>query len=445
MGGNFLITLNPENIAFSAISIVDEVGKVFFYQNRVFRAIYSEERAEFYSDLLSKTWIKEVFDAGLIKTRICEDIRLENVPLILEHEKIPFETHPAEHSSYMHWLAAKRLIDVNLALSRYGYILKDGHPWNVMFQKGNARYIDLGSIIKAEKVSPAWFEEFRKYFCVPIWIASTRWKRFALEYRRQHSVGFGLALSELFFLKKLLFRPLDRMIKHADDPFHFFSELNNWLDRHEPVNDDKDYWADYMQSHGAEDPLFPETAKQIFVYDVLAGEKPGKVLDCAANKGYYAKMAARLGASVAAFDYEEFCVDACLNLAQTDDLDITPVFMDFKLPTPNYGIGLLGGSAFGRFQSDIVLALGIAHHLCITQRLPVKTFCDICLKYAKKGVVLEYVDPTDKHVVSWNISIPKDYSLEKFIEYFLHEFPKIKQSERITEGGLCRNFVYFSR
>lgn len=439
-----MIILNEEDVTFSPVSIVDEAGKVFFYNDRVFRAIYSKELADLYVALLSKEWIKEIFDSGLIKTWICEDIKLEGAQLVLEHQKIPFETYPSECTSYMHWLAAKAMINVNLKLTKHGYILKDSHPWNLMFYKGDSKYIDFGSIIRTKEVSYSWLHEFIRYFGVPIWLASTKWKRFALEYRRQHLVGFGLEFFELSLLKKLLFRPLNKIFfGYASTPNTFFSELDKWLDKHKPVNTNKEYWADYMQSHNAEDPLLPKTIKQRFVYDVLNQEKPKKVLDCAANKGYYAEMAARLGASVAAFDYEEFCVDACQKLAQTKDLDITPVVMDFKLPTPNYGIGLCGGSAFDRFQSDIVLALGLAHHLCITQGLPVKAFCDICLRYANKGVLLEYVDPSDKHVMSWNMPIPRDYSLEGFIKYFHSRFPKIKQGEKITDDGICRIFIYF--
>lgn len=439
-----MVILKEEDIAYSPVSIVDDVGKVFFYNDRVLRAISSEGTADLYNGMLKEKWISEIFDSGLVKTQICENLELTGISLILEHEKISFETHPAEWTSYMHWLAAKTIVNVCLKLSEHDFALKDGHPWNLMYHKGRPYYIDFGSITRTTEVSYGWLHEFIRYFVVPVWLSSTKWKRFALEYRRQHLVGFGLEFFELSLLKKFLFRPLDKIfIKYTKTPYIFFSKLDKWLDKHKPINTDKESWADYIQSHEAEDPLLPKTIKQKFVYDVLSQERPKKVLDCAANKGYYAEMAARISAAVIAFDYEEFCVDTCLKLAQAKNLDITPVVMDFKLPTPNYGIGLCGGSAFERFQSDIVLALGLAHHLCITQSLPVKVFCDICLKYAKKGVILEYVDPSDKHVMSWNKPIPRDYSLEGFIKYFSYKFPKMKQTERITDDGICRTIIYF--
>jgi hypothetical protein len=209
------------------------------------------------------------------------------------------------------------------------------------------------------------------------------------------------------------------------------------------VESKKEKWANYPQSHMAENVLSPRTVKQEFVFNVLARERPEKVLDCAANKGFYSEMAAALGAAVISFDYEEFCVDRCLTLAQINSMDITPAIMDFTLPTPNYGRGLMGKDAFQRFQVDISLALGLVHHICIGQGLPVKLFCDICMNYAKKGIVFQYVDPQDKHVRLWNKPIPKDYSIGEICKYFAARFPLIERSETLTHNGLCRTWFYF--
>jgi len=155
-------------------------------------------------------------------------------------------------------------------------------------------------------------------------------------------------------------------------------------------------------------------------------------------------MAVKLGASVAAFDYEEHCIDACLSLSQRECLDITPVIMNFSLPTGNHGLCLMGDDAFTRFNSDIVLALGLMHHLCIRQNLPVNLFCDSCMKYANKGIIVEYVDPLDRHVRNWNQQIPANYSLD-YITYCFHDKFKLADSTPwITDNGLRRIILYYS-
>lgn len=441
-----MLRVKVEDLKFASTSLVDPIGRVFYLGDRVLRAVFDRDAAGRFTDILGSSWSGELFEKGLVKTWVCNDVEIDSVPLILEHQRFPYEIHPAEQTDVMFWLAAKRVVGLGKTLSKYGYTLKDGHPWNVMFHKGEPYYIDFGSIIKSEQVIASWFSEFIRYFGVPIWLASTRkWRKFSREYRRQHIVGFGIALFESRLMNSIALRTLNKISKFSKKPQVFFEELDNWLNRHKPLSADKEYWAGYDQSHDSNDTVLPKTIKQKFVYKVLSEEKPHKVLDCAANKGFYSEMAARLGASVAAFDYEELCVDTIHVLARDKGLDITPALMDFKLPTPPYGIGLCGGSSYERFQADIVLALGLVHHLCISQSLPVRTFCDLTSQYAKNGVILEYVDPTDKHVNAWNKPIPAEYSLEGFIKHFSHKFPKIKKNQEMKQDGVFRTFLYLSK
>jgi hypothetical protein len=443
MGDFLLKILKPSDVDFSKSSMVDIAGKVFFYKDRVFRAIYSEQFARIYSELLSGDWINQAFQAGLVKTWISNDFSMESAYLTLEHEYIPFETHPAECTSYMHWLSAKTMMQVNLELVKHGFLLKDAHPWNLMFKTGHPKFIDFGSVIKTEQLPRGWIDEFRKYFGVPIWLSSHNWSDFSLEYRRQHATGFGLKLFEKDLFKKIIFRPLSKLNKYSSDSEKVFSRINAWLEKHKPADVKQEKWAVYPQFELSNDPLTPVTPKQKFVFEILSENKPKKVLDSASNKGYYSEMAARLGSHVIAFDYEEYCVNECLGLAQAKRLNITPVIMDFRLPTPPYGFGLFYGSAYDRFKSDVVLALGLAHHMCITQRLPVNVFCEICMAYADEGIIFEYVDPTDKHVSKWQLPIPINYSLKGFKTFISKKFPNAVYSDKITDDGTCRTMAYF--
>jgi len=437
--------VNPAAVSFAKVSMFDPSGRVFTYQDRIFRAIYDEGFAALCHNVLDSHWMGNVFEAGMIKTWVCEDISLAGAFLTLEHEKLPFDLHPSENTAYMHWLAAKALVATARELAKNGYQLKDAHPWNIMYSRGFPRFIDFGSLTPGSAVLDFWLDEFKKYFAVPIWLASSnRWHRLALDYRREHTHGFGLRLLGADgFLHNAMMRGLNGARRSTASPGHFFASVDEWLDHHAPVKALHGAWTNYEQAHAA-GPSNPQTAKQKFVYDILRRERPKKVLDCAANKGFFSVMAAQLGASVASFDYEESLVDACLQLAQRERLDITPAMMDFKAPTAGYGVGLCGDDALGRFQSDIVLALGLMHHLCIVQNLPVVAFCGICMKYAAKGVILEYVDPADVHVKGWNRAVPDGYSLENICRIFREKFSKVEKSELLSDDGICRYLLYFS-
>lgn len=438
-----MINLRPEQVVFSPVSVVDDAGKVFFFHGRVFRAIYSEQLAKLYSNLLEQSWLSEIFERGLIKTWVPSDITLFDAYLVLEHEAIPYETHPAESTNQMHWLAAKTTIDINLSLAAYGYTLKDAHPWNVMFQKGRAIFIDFGSIVRAEKVTIGWLEEFKIYFGAPVWLASTKWNAYALEYRRQHNFGFGIKLFKSRAINWSLLRNVNRAGRYLDSPVRFFENLREWLENHKPTKSRKEYWSGYNQRGAGAEAGEKRPIKHTFVYEVLSTKRPAKVLDLAANKGHFSEIAARLGADVLSSDYEEFCVDECLDLAVKKQLNITPAMLNFSWPTPSFGLGLSGRDSYERFRSDIVLAVGIIHHVCIAQHIPVEVFCNICMRYAEKGVVLEYVDSSDIHVASWNKAIPPDYSLHSIANYMKRKFPNLTLSNPINHGGLNRMMVFY--
>lgn len=440
------IRLREEDIDYAKISIIDDAGRVFFYNDRVFRAILSDEAVDLFREILESPWIDSLFLNGLVRTWVCRDVEISGVPLILEHQKYPVFLQPSEYSSIMFWQAAKSAVAVNKELSRYGYGLKDAHPWNIMWFRGIPFHVDFGSIIKTETVSTQWYDLFQKYFAIPVWLSHTKkWKRFSREYRRENTFGFGLELFNTRILKYVATGLLNALTKYSHQPDRFFNELDHWLDRHKPCSAAKEYWAVYNQNHDVENPLLPKTAKHQFVYRVLEEERPKSVLDCASNKGFYSEMAARLGASVSAFDREEYCVDVCVDLAKKEALDITPALMDFRFPTPGYGFALRGETAFERFKSDIVLALGLVHHVCIDQGYPVSLFCETIEKYATKGVIFEFVDPADKYVASWNKKIPGDYCLDQFLNLFSRTFSNVEKQQLFNEDGVLRTFLYLRK
>ena len=88
------------------------------------------------------------------------------------------------------------------------------------------------------------------------------------------------------------------------DPVTFLRQLDKWLDEHEPKKTSSN-WPKYTQYEKIQNTLDQVLPKQKFVLEVLRKEKPLTVIDCAANKGYYSKMAALLGASVASFNNDE--------------------------------------------------------------------------------------------------------------------------------------------
>jgi hypothetical protein len=419
--------------------LYDRAGRVWITEGEVFRIVEDDTKVKEYKEILNSNYVEKLFSSGLVFTEIKEENDRE---LILQHKKIPFILHPCEYSNEMFWRAASMLLHLNLKLSENGFLLHDAHPYNISYDGNSPIFYDFTSIKKSNSISNNWVEEFYSYFIVPIWLASYSKKtyHFSREYRKEHINGFGLKLFKSKYIKKIIFRKFKTLYKYQNEPQKLLIILLDWVEKHRPISKEPEYWSNYYNTHNL-DFKIPVTIKQKFVHHILSEQKPEKVLDLASNKGYYSKMASYLGASVIAFDYEEEIVNH-LVFSKELNKNITPVFMDFKFPTPGLGTGLLWQDSFYRFKSNIVLALGLIHHICISQEVPVYLFCETCKKYAIDGIILEFVDPQDKHVKAWNRKIPRDYSIESIEKFMKNKFINCRKSET-SENGIKRTFLFF--
>lgn len=424
-------------IEYEEQSVIDD-SKIFYLNNKVLRAIFDNRKAVLYRKLLDEGLLNEAFNTGLVRTKI-SDLSLENCPLIIEHDRIDFFLHPQEMTDLMFWEAAIAMTQLCKNLAKQNLILTDAHPWNVTFHKGKPVFFDFGSLEFGNKYSQEWLNEFYTYFAVPLWLSHSKWNHLSIDYRRQHLKGFGLSLTSYTLIKKIFFKRYWSLIKQKDNIILFLDELEQWVQSKKPKKV-KGYWDKYEQAHNNSFDN-PQTVKQHFVFEILKNFQPVKVLDLASNKGFYALMAEHLGANVVGFDYEPFSVDEGRKIALGKN--ITMCQMDFTMPTPQYGWGLTGPDSFKRFKSNIVLALGLIHHVCLNQRFPVKLFCDTCSKYAIDGVILEFVYPEDEHVTAWNKTIPKDYNVHSIKKYFGKYFVACQESALLTDNNLKRQFFYF--
>lgn len=422
--------------------LYDTSGRIWINGNNVYRIIEDKESIENYKHLLKSPNIDKLFSCGLIETWIKEEL-LEKRVFILEHKRIPFILHPSEYTNQMFWKAACMFVEVNSLLWSEGFLTHDSHPWNISYDGSKPVFYDFGSIKKTNVVSDAWLNEFYAGFLVPIWLSNYSHKtfKFSKEYRREHAKGFALELFNSTKLKKTLFRKIRSFYKFRNNPERLFKELLKWLHAHEPLKVKPEYWSEYYKNSGL-DYTRPENIKQKFVNKILQENKPSKVLDLASNKGYFAKMAAAHGAEVMAFDYEEEVVNTFISSENPMNM-ITPAHMDFNKPTSALGAGLFWENSFKRFNSNVVLALGLIHHICITQKTPVFLFCKTCMNYAEDGIILEFVDPEDIHVASWKKRIPRDYSIHKIKEFMKPKFPLCEISETDNKNGLNRVFLFF--
>jgi hypothetical protein len=135
-----------KDVEFLPTSGQDNTGRVFRYKGEIYRGIY-KTHSLFYNQLFSGPIGSELQNMGLVPTKV-DWRKLENFDLVLKHKTIPFVSYPIEWCSAMLQSAAILVCNLQLQLLPKKMVLKDGHPFNILFYGTIPFFIDIGSIEK---------------------------------------------------------------------------------------------------------------------------------------------------------------------------------------------------------------------------------------------------------------------------------------------------------
>src|SRR5581483_4744117 len=160
--------LQAAEVTFHPHSFGDPDGRLFLWNEGVYRAIH-HSAAAFFSSLLESELFARLASRGLIIGTQVSDLVLEGYDVVLAHNRVPFVSYPDEWSAPMLRDAAGLIVTLAQELASAGLLLKDSHPWNVLFDSTRPVYVDLTSIAP---LGPAkgWiaYQEFCKYCLYPI-------------------------------------------------------------------------------------------------------------------------------------------------------------------------------------------------------------------------------------------------------------------------------------
>ena len=231
------MSFKPQQLSFSIDSLGDSFGRVFFYNDRVFRAIQNSAVKECLEFLNSHLFVLLEENGFIPKTKIADDIEVEGVDLILEHERL-FETKPHEWSFSMLREMASFVLYLNDLCGRYGYELKDAHPHNFLFKDGHPVMVDIGSF---QRKRPQWsaHKEFVHTFYLPLLLWSRGemfWSRLILESDNYpYRVIPFQSPDDSEYVQHLLWPITQYSIKFHDSfrtskrcVFHLVQRLNKW-------------------------------------------------------------------------------------------------------------------------------------------------------------------------------------------------------------------------
>jgi len=428
----------PKNIEFSLMSMMDDFGRVFFANNRVFRAI-NDQQKDYCLLLLNSDLIRELTNKKLIPDTKISDLTIDGYSLVLEHEKL---LHTLQHEWTFSMIkdAAVTILEVNEICNKHGYELKDGHLFNMLFRGTQPVWVDFGSIIPNNNKDGKWsaYEEFLNAVLVPLLFWSDN-KHF-IAHKLLESIISGMAtvpsqtlvesgLLEIlkfkkgdFYFKlrgKTLFKTKSKLSlfstisqktesaikKHAKRNTRIFSykskydtitklsELFSFNNIREeilnlPVPTRKSAWQSYHQEFYSKDGVTTYSERFLRILDLIRQtEGIYSVIDLAGNEGFFSQLIDKelnLEKIIVA-DYDENAVDSAYNRFKNKEIKvINTVLLNFMFANDLEG-------TTKRLQSDLAIALAVTHHLLLSGGYTLPAIFERLRKYSRKYVMIEFM------------------------------------------------------
>ncbi len=115
-------------------------------------------------------------------------------------------------------------------------------------------------------------------------------------------------------------------------------------------------------------------------------------------------LAARQGAEVVAIDSDPVVTASIWRRAAAENLNVLPLVVDFTRPTPAVGwrnqecasfLDRASGLDSGGGHFDLVMMLAVAHHILVTERIPLEDLLGLADQLTREYVLIEYVAPED--------------------------------------------------
>lgn len=422
----------------------DEHGEVHDLGHAIRRKIRQDYKADVAR--LHGAYQKENLAAkGIVETVLLEDGDLEHRKLVT--------SYPYEWPANMYKDAALFHLGLFADLDKAGLTLKDALPNNIVFDHTSPVFVDFLSLVPvaalkdvawlyAENYADARFAVVDRmlmpYMILPLLFQARGEYRIARDLlswrscncdgkppswlellRPNRRPGFGWPRDYLLSLGAAA-RLLPCRIGNRKKPARAFLPLMHALTRQvramdvtPPRSAYSSYYDEKKEALSLREPPSTFPPKQLAVHEVLRARAPGMVLDVGANTGWYSMLAAQLGASVIALEEDESCVDILYLQARKQALRIIPLKLAFgdlvkeihgsRATVPHYDYSQSGPQALyragvDRLGADLVLVLGLLHHLVLGEGRSFDAVFETLHRLARKTLVLEFVALDDEKI-----------------------------------------------
>lgn len=374
--------------------------------------------------------------------------------VVIKPVELPVISYPYEWSFSQLKEAALLTLTIQQKLLSKGFSLKDASAYNVQFYNGKPVFIDTLSFEKLPPNQP-WvaYKQYCQHFLAPLALmAKTDIALNQLLKTNIDGVPPGLA-SKLLPLTTRFNPSLAMHIhlhartqsKNADKAFDttkfkstfsinsFFAIIDSLKTavlklKWEPTGTE---WHDYYDSNNNYDDQSLALKQDIVKTFLDTLRSTRSVWDLGANTGTFSKIAAKHSEYVCAWDIDPACVELNYkSITNSGIKNIYPLLLDLTNPSPAIGWNHNERSSFkNRGPVDVVLALGLVHHLVISNNIPLEMLASF-LSEITSTLIIEFIPKSDsqvKKLLRSREDIFPEYDMKNFELVFSRYFMSLEK------------------
>ena len=458
---DFMSQINDEQVPGS---FRDPSGFLFYRDGVLYRQINSSYRSEYFR-LNDSGLYNALVEKGMLvaSEETSEACTTKDGFLVIKPEIIPFISYPYEWCFSQLKDAALLTLDIQLEALSKGMCLKDASAYNIQFNSLGPIFIDSLSFDIYEEGKPwAAYKQFCQHFLAPLALMS--YKDVRLNKLFVNFIdGIPLDLASCLLPQKTKLSPslglhihlhAKQQIKHRNNTLDK-NKLRNSMSMHSMLaildslkgainklhwSSRSTEWNDYYASNNNYS-FNGMQHKEKIVSNFIMELKPGLVWDLGANDGRFSRIVREYAQYVVSWDVDYACVENnYLFGKKQNEVSILPLVVDLFNPSPSIGWGNSERSSFmDRRGCDVLLALGLVHHLAITNNLPLERIAQLFSQLGRY-LIIEFVPKEDSQVIKLlknRFDLFPNYSIEAFeaafSQFFLIEcIQPVKETMRIV-------------
>lgn len=416
-----------DSLTFDSGSFRDRTSRVFVVGDRVYRTLNRDAHsiwrrvaeAPFFHDMVSAGRIVETSEVPSAEFNRFEFT--SDVAGVLKHARVPFVSYPYEWSFLMLRDAALLHLQILKNAFPLGLILKDASPYNVQFRGSRPVFIDIGSFVELAPGEP-WiaYRQFCELMLFPLLLQAYRGIHFQSILRSQLEgvtarqflqwIRWRDMIRPGVFTNGWLQATLEKRTQGISSStvndlqssgFHsamierMFDKLTNLIERLE-WKPEQTQWTQYDDSfsHVAEDGRF----KSELVRDVCLQKRRNLIWDLGCNDGRYSKLACEFADNVISMDQDHACVERLYGSLAPASTNILPLCVELANSSPAQGWrGRERKRLEERGKPDLILCLGLIHHLVIGNNIPLPDVIDWLADFGAE-LILEFPSKQDAMV-----------------------------------------------